>query len=133
MENNTFFETYPNIKSDSPTDLYLAGLNNLTKKNFQDALSNFNRTIDLDPSIQEAFLMRGILYLEKEMYREAITDFTKYISLNPKDYEAYNNRGFAYFLLGEYKKAEKDLKSSLEINSKDDFAGLMLDKIKRIE
>ena len=82
---------------------FFQGVAYANQNKLDDALSEFNRVIKIDPSYAFAYYNRGIFYHFKEDYRHALLDYTKAISLDDKMTEAYINRGRIYF------KIEKDV------------------------
>jgi len=66
------------------------------KKEYDDALTHYTRTIDLDPNFAPAYLNRGELKRQRGESLVAIADFTKVIGLDPKNIIAYNGRAMAY-------------------------------------
>jgi TolB-like protein/Flp pilus assembly protein TadD len=78
------------------------------------ALSFFNRALELDPTLSEAYLARGIYYYEKDQRLKAIVDLEKAISLSPNNSIGYVTLGQLYLMDNDYinalvnfKKAEK--------------------------
>jgi tetratricopeptide (TPR) repeat protein len=61
------------------------------------AIANFNKAIELNPSLADANQNRGIAKLNLNDNAGAITDFNKVIELNPKLAGACVNRGSAKF------------------------------------
>lgn len=49
-----------------------------------DALSDYNRAIEIDPSLGEAYANRGILYDHQDQHEEAIADYKTALELNEK-------------------------------------------------
>lgn len=68
-------------------------------KGFNDfdlAVADYSKAIQINPCIAEVYALRGILYFEKGQYDTAIADFDKAIKLSPKFVEAYILRGLSY-------------------------------------
>src|SRR5436190_1431713 len=61
-------------------------------KKYLPALDDFNKAIELDPKLAEAYYHRGMVQLEKE---KAIADYSKAIELKPDYAEAYFQRGLS--------------------------------------
>ena len=61
------------------------------KGQFDQAISDFNRAIEINPRYIKAYNNRGIVYRLKGQYDRAILDFNKAIEINPLDAEGYNN------------------------------------------
>ena len=85
------------------------------KGQFDQAISNFDKAIELDPGITLCYLARGQIYLEKKQIDKAISDFNKTIELNPYLMNAYIFRGCAYFIGGQIDKAIADYNKAIEM------------------
>jgi formylglycine-generating enzyme required for sulfatase activity len=83
------------------------------KFEYNRAIKEFTRALDLKPDQASAYYYRGIVYYEKGDYDHAIEDFTEAIRLNPNYAQAYQKRGLAYNKKGQKIKAEKDLKKAI--------------------
>ena len=55
------------------------------------AISDFNKAIEINPRYDKAYSNRGIVYRLKGQYDQAISDFNKAIEINPTDAQPYNN------------------------------------------
>ena len=73
------------------------------------AILQFNRAIEINSGFAEAYCNRGTAYYAKYEYDKAISDYNNALEINPKDAMAYNNRGLAYYHTGEYDKAWNDV------------------------
>jgi len=83
---------------------------------YEQAIKDFNKVIELNPNYAEAYYGRGYAYAELNEYERAIEDYSNAIKLNPKFAEAYNNRGLAYVKLNEYERAIKDYDKAIALN-----------------
>ena len=92
----------------------------IAKGDYDRALQDYTKAIDLKPNDAEAYNNRGGAYYLKEEYESAIIDFTKAIDLNPDYAEAYNNRGVAYHLKEDYESAIADYTKAIQL--KPDYA-----------
>jgi tetratricopeptide (TPR) repeat protein len=61
------------------------------KGQYDQAISDFNQAIEINPRYNRAYNNRGIVYRLRGQYNQAISDFNKAIAINPLDAEAYNN------------------------------------------
>lgn len=86
------------------------------KGDFEKAVLDYNRSLELEPDYWEVLNNLGNLYFSRGDYERAIADYTHSIDLNPNLEEAYNNRANAYASLKEYDQALKDYSRALEIN-----------------
>ena len=92
------------------------GIAYFNKGDFDRAIKDFTKAIDLNSSDGIAYYNRGNAYSEKEEYEAAIADFTKAIDLNPDYAIAYNNRGGTYYLKEEYERAIVDFTKAIDLN-----------------
>ena len=60
-----------------------------------EAISDFDRSIEIAPEYPDAYLNRGIAYEGKKLWDEAISDYNKVLKITPQDPVALNNRGNA--------------------------------------
>ncbi|MGD8382892.1 MAG: tetratricopeptide repeat protein, partial [Syntrophobacterales bacterium] len=92
----------------------------LIKGQYDKAISDYNKAIELNQRHAEAYNARGGAYLAKGQYDKAISDFSMAIELNRRYAEAYSNRGGAYALgKGQYDLAIADCTKAIELNPKD--------------
>jgi tetratricopeptide (TPR) repeat protein/S1-C subfamily serine protease len=84
--------------------------------NKQDAISDFNRAISINPKYVQAYINRGIVKADLEKKQEAITDYDRAILINPKYANAYFNRGKTKFDLGRKQEAIIDYDRAIAIN-----------------
>jgi len=77
---------------------------------YERAIEDFSKAIELNPALAEAYNNRGLAYAELNKYERAIEDYNKAIELNPNDAEAYANIGIVYLKIRRYEEAARDLK-----------------------
>ena len=65
------------------------------KGEFNKAVPDFNKAIEIDPNSAPAYNNRGLAYRRKDELKKALSDYTKAIQIDPRYAEAYNNRGYA--------------------------------------
>ncbi len=64
-------------------------------KEYDKAIVEFSKAIELRPTFGEAWHFRGISYSEKSEQDKAIADYSEAIKLNPKNAAAYKDRAIA--------------------------------------
>ncbi len=79
------------------------------------AIAEYNRALELNPSDAEAFNNRGAMYINRGQHDLAIADFNRALELNPRYAMAYNNRGWFLLMLGDTTKACSDAKRGCEL------------------
>ncbi|MFA6562747.1 MAG: tetratricopeptide repeat protein [Verrucomicrobiia bacterium] len=84
-------------------------------RQYAQAISDYNKAIELNPKNAEAYDNRGVTYAKSGLFTQAISDFNKAIDLNPQFANAYNNRGNAYGNLGQHAQAISDCNKAIEI------------------
>lgn len=67
------------------------------KGQYDQAIVDFNKAIELNPRDAAAYYNRGISYEKRGQHDRAILDFTKAIEINPRYAKAYINRGLPIF------------------------------------
>jgi tetratricopeptide (TPR) repeat protein len=89
------------------------------KRDYDQAIQDFTKAIELNPRNGVVYYNRGVAYGEKGQDDQAIQDFTKAIELNPRFAEAYYSRGSAYGEKGQHDQAIRDLKKACELGLQD--------------
>ncbi len=86
-------------------------------EDFERAVEDFKKAIELNPLYAEAYLYKGLACIELEDYREAIRDFTITIELDPAfSDQAHYFRGLAWYYKEEYVKAIDDFSITIRMN-----------------
>ena len=83
--------------------------------NYNQAIQDLNRAIEINPDRAESYNNRGNSYNSLGNYNQAIQDLNKAIEIKPDYTEAYYNRGIAYAGLGNYRQAIEDYNRAIEI------------------
>jgi len=95
-----------------------AGMRLVKATRYDQAILNFNRTVDLQPDFAEAYRMRGRAYVEESNPDQAIHDFTRLIELLPADTLALVERGFARLDKKDYAGAIADADRAIALDPK---------------
>lgn len=83
----------------------------------EDAISNYNRAIELDPYYTQAYYNRGIVYEKLGKDEDAISDYSKAIQLDPFYIDAYYHRGIVYNKsIRNFIYAVTDYKKTIQLN-----------------
>ncbi|RKY16683.1 MAG: hypothetical protein DRP63_04975 [Planctomycetota bacterium] len=109
----TTLSTDPN--RESAEALHIRGIGKHQRGDYDGAIADLTKAIELKPDYVEAFVSRGIAWAKKGEYDRAIADYTKAIKLNPRFAEAYNCRGIAWRRKGNYDKAIADYTKAIEL------------------
>lgn len=88
------------------------------KGDYDSAIADDTRAIELDPKNAHAFIDRGNTYYQKREYDLSIADSTRGIELSPKAAEPYVNRGAAFSEKGDLDRALADFDRAIELKPK---------------
>lgn len=84
------------LQEPSSTNYYLRGFLKIRTDDFNGALTDINKAIQLAPNDYTVFMLRGQLYQQLQEYEKAINDFNRCIDLRPKlAAPVYFNRAYS--------------------------------------
>ena len=96
---------------------YFKGISYDMKGQYDQAISQYNQAIAINPTFANAYISRGIAYAQsKGQYDQALSDFSKAIEISPQFAKAYKDRGIAYYKKGQYDQAITDYSKAIELN-----------------
>jgi tetratricopeptide (TPR) repeat protein len=72
---------------------------------YEHAIENYSRAINLDDRNSTAYNNRAAAYIKMREYESAVQDFGKAIRLEPNDADLYSNRGAVHHTIGQYENA----------------------------
>jgi putative GTP pyrophosphokinase len=110
------------------------GMANFAQSNYENAILDFNKALELDPKSYRVAYYRGVVRSVLKQFSEAIDDYTMSLEINP--YQAYClfRRGQSYFHIGDYPQALSDCESALAMEPGNDaiqkFRVLVQSKLK---
>lgn len=93
---------------------------------YQKAIMDLNRAIELDPDEEYLKASRGDAYRSAGMYDKAIVDYTAAIEVDPSRGYYYYARGWSYELYGDDAKAMEDYNAGIELDK--DYPYLFLSR-----
>jgi len=86
-------------------------------KEYNNAIEDYSKAIDINPNSEIAFYNRGLALFANKEYDNAIADYTKAIDLTSDYADAYyNNRGNAWKANGKFIEAIDDYTEAIKIN-----------------
>ena len=97
-------------------DYFRRGFRAISEGHTQEAVKEYSKAIELDPSFASAYHNRGILYNKLGEQQKALDDYNKAIELDPSYAFAYNGRGNVYRGLGERQKALDNYNKAIELD-----------------
>ena len=98
-------------------DYFEMGVRLQQRKDYRNAIENYNKVIEFDPQFVDAYYNRGVTKIALENYLGAIEDFKKVVELDPNHLTAHGYIGIAKDALGDPSSVEefKKQKAILEI------------------
>ncbi len=102
---------------------------NHLKGDFDSALNDYNKAIELNPKDAATYFNRGRAYSNKKSYDLAVLDFDKTIELNPQDSSAYFNRAEIHERKGKTEQAAADYQKAVEFDATNESAKANLKRL----
>ena len=84
--------------------------------NVIEAISNFDKAIEINPDFPEALNNRGNAYIKQGNYSQAKIDLNRAIAIKPDLPQAYTNLGVINFQEGNLKGSLSDYNKAIELN-----------------
>jgi tetratricopeptide (TPR) repeat protein len=100
-------------------ELIQQGKGHFDKGEFEAAIADYTKAIEMKPDDAKAYFNRGAAYSAKGDMDLAIANYTKAIEMKPDDADAYFNRGNAYSAKGDKDLAIADYTKAIEIKPDD--------------
>lgn len=115
-----FFATFfsPLSPVDGPYFYIDQGDKNFKKGDFNQAIIDYSRAIEVDPENELPYYDRGLAYANIGNYNLALADLDKAIDLNSNDANLFHVRGLIYKEMGNYEHAFLDQNRSIELDPK---------------
>ena len=102
----------------SARDLLDRGIEEMRRGNYDEAIANYSKAIDLEPKSALAYALRGDAHVFRGNLDQAIVDSTKAIEIDPRFSPAYIVRGLANRDKGNLDQAIVDYTKAIEIDPK---------------
>ena len=84
---------------------------------FENALTDCNKRIQLDTNIADAYNSRGFVYNSLQQYDRGLADLNKAYSLDSRNPEIFLNRGVSYYHTERYNEAAEDFRHAIALDS----------------
>jgi Tfp pilus assembly protein PilF len=104
---------------------YRAAVSRLEQEDLLGAMRELNQAIQLDPSLADAYTLRGILFMGDKNFQKAAEDFTQVTRLQPKSAEAYMNLTKSQLMLKDYRAALQSATKATQIDPQNQDAALL--------
>jgi tetratricopeptide (TPR) repeat protein len=105
------------MKPDDSDSWFKAGNDNMIKENYEDAIVNYDKAIEINPSHVSAWNNKGIALSRLKRYENAINCYDKAIEINPNHANACYNKAKAFRDLAQsyLDKANEDRTRAAEL------------------
>ena len=104
-----------NISNESK--LLNAGLEELSKKNFNDAIRYFTKSLQLNPDSAKVYTARACARGKVNQLEKSLEDYNRALEIDSKLVDAYIGRGNIYFKKGDNQSAIKDFELAISTNN----------------
>lgn len=119
--------------SEDPQKYTKSGMEKLQNNDFEGAIADFNKAIELDPKNAVAYLNRANARFGIGDLDCAVADFDKAIELKPDDANGYIGRATIFLALHEIEKAEQNVSKALEIDPNNPAAQTIKGQIDQVK
>jgi tetratricopeptide (TPR) repeat protein len=105
-----------------PAALVIRGFSQLNLGRSDEALSDFNRAVDLDPSFNRGYVGRAVVFFTKRRYQDALIEIDQASALSPKEDYLQLLGIMIYFLEGQIDEVTLGVQEYLEVHPNDPIA-----------
>ena len=112
-------ENEKKAKTDEGAAHFAAGVQAADQRQYDQAIIEFTKAIEIDPKDIPAIENRAYMYLALQKNAEAVADFTQVIELAPGQTTSYLGRGQAETNLKQFEPALTDLSKAIELKPDD--------------
>ncbi|TRO56060.1 ATP-binding protein, partial [Streptomyces sp. IB201691-2A2] len=89
---------------------------------YEAALTDYNRSLEISPQVARAYCGRGVTYRLVNRYDQALADLSHAIEIDPQVAASFVERGFTYRIMSCHEKALADFNRAIEIDPEDTWA-----------
>lgn len=105
------------------------GMAYFSMSKFDEALNDFNVSIQYDPKGFRTYYYIGIVYSITKQYEKAVENYTKSLEINNFQSHTYLRRAMAYYEMQEYEKSMDDLNSATNLGLKPEDCRILREKL----
>lgn len=97
------------------TQNFINGENYMEERQYDQAISEYSKAIDIDPELADAYKGRSIAYMKSSKFENALKDIDKACQLKPSNPEVLYFHGLINMSFGHYETALSDFTKCIEI------------------
>lgn len=105
------------------------GMAYFSMNRFEDALEDFNISIECDGKAFRTHYYKGIVLSIQKKYKDAIESFTKSLEINEFQAHTHFRRALAYFEVNEYENSMNDLDAAIKLGMKQEEYKFLQEKL----
>jgi tetratricopeptide (TPR) repeat protein len=98
-------------------------------KNYDAAIADYTRAIEIKPNFIDAYIQRGFAHCHKNDFKKGLADWDQVIKMKPDDGFGYGVRGRTYLDQGDYDKAIADCERALELTQDDEWREMFTENL----
>ncbi len=117
-----FLACFATINAQNAKQYYKTGLTFVEARNYQDAIIQFSKAIEINPDYTEAYIERAKSYRAINENEKAVEDYERALIFEKKKDELYLEASAVNLLLKRYDRALEFVKEAIRINSKSEEA-----------
>lgn len=118
----TEIDNYNTRLKELPVKLWKSGNQHDKNKEYEDAIIDYTKLIQLNPQFSYVYKNRGYIYYEQKKYQLALADFNKAIELKGDEPSFYYYRGWLKFDLKDLQSSLIDFNKLIELDSNSSLA-----------
>lgn len=108
---------YLSVSGQTAQEYFKTGIEKHKQQNFKGAIKDYDKAINLDKNLPDAFFNRGTCQLALKDFKLAMKDFDKTIEIDPGFVKAYYSRASVYVSQEKYIEALPDLDKTIELDA----------------
>ena len=105
------------------------GMAYFSMNKFEDALNDFEVSLQYDPKAYRTYYYKGIVYSIQKKYDLAVQNYNRSLEINPYQAHTHFRRAMAYFEMQEYEKSMNDLNSAINLGMKPEDCKVLQEKL----
>ncbi len=111
------------------TDFQKSAREHIIKGEFDLAVADYTKVIELNPKNADAYLNRGLALYNQKKFQLSIIDYDKAAELNAENSAVYFNRGNSYEKLGDNQKAVGNYQAAIKLDATNEPAKIYLERL----
>ena len=107
------WEIWLQSDNDNVNELMSKGIEEMSVRNYQAALTAFNKIVEIDPEFAEGWNKRATVYYLMGEYEASISDIQRTLTLEPRHFGALSGLGLISFAIGNESAALNAFEAAL--------------------